>query len=216
MPSSVNKSGDLPLIPPSELMKRKPLGSTTPVNNNTSTNNKPIYKEDGFNRLGGSSGQLVSELSQFGVGALSGYKYQGNFVGASQNIGNAVLKGTFKEVVGSFRDNGKLLGVDAANAAGVGALLSGGVSVVSNTVSLLQGKESIRSAGADVVTDTMKGALSGVGGLAVGGVSALALTAFKVTGTPVVVASVIGGAIGASLINKLFHTEQIRQSLKGN
>lgn len=215
MPSSVNKSGDLPLIPPSELMKRKSSGSTKPVNNNTSIN-KPIYKEDGFNRLGGSSGQLVSELSQFGIGALSGYKYQGNFVGASQNIGNSVLKGTFKEVVGSFRDNGKLIGVDAANAAGVGALLSGGVSVVSNTVSLLQGKESFRSAGADVVTDTMKGALSGVGGLAIGGVSALALTAFKVTGTPVVVASVIGGAIGASLINKLFHTEQIRQTLKGN
>jgi hypothetical protein len=215
MSSSVSKSGDLPLIPPSELMKRKTSNSSNVVNNKPTTN-KPIYKEDGFNKLGGGSGQLVSELSQFGVGALSGYKYQGNFVGASQNIGNSILKGTFKEVVGSFRDNGKLIGVDAANAAGIGALLSGGVSAVSNTVSLLQGKESFRSAGADVVTDTMKGALSGVGGLAVGGASALALTAFKVTGTPVVVASVIGGAIGASLINKLFHTEEIRQSLKGN
>lgn len=211
--TTVNKSGDLPLIPPSELMKRKPSN-----NQNVSTTqsvNRQTYKEDGFNKLGGSSGQLVSEIGQFGIGALSGYKYQGNFIGASQNIGNTILKGTFKEVVGSFRDNGKVLGTDAANAAGVGALLSGGVSVIGNTVSVLQGRESVRSAGADVVTDTMKGALSGVGGLAVGGASALALTAFKVTGTPVVIASVVGGAIGASLVNKLFRTEDIRQTLKG-
>ena len=81
MSSSVSKSGDLPLIPPSELMKRKTSNSSNVVNNKPTTN-KPIYKEDGFNKLGGGSGQLVSELSQFGVGALSGYKYQGNLVGA--------------------------------------------------------------------------------------------------------------------------------------
>lgn len=212
MVASVNntsKAGDLPLIPPSELRKK------AEGNSNSKPASSASYREDGFNKLGGSSGQLVSELSSYGVGALSGYKYQGNFITSTTNIGNSIKTGTFKEVIGSFKDNGHVLGVDAANAAGVGALLTGGVSVVSNTVSVLSGRESVRSAGADVVTDTIKGGLSGVGGLAIGGASALALTAMKVTGTPVVVASVIGGAIGASLINRLFHTENIRQALKG-
>ena len=207
MVSSVNRSsgvnnsgGSIPLIPPSELYKKAPT--------------RPTYSEDGsLSRL--NSG-VVSELSQFGVGALSGYKYQNNVIDSSKALGNSILHGSFTEVVGSFKEQGHLLGTSAVNAAGVGALLSGGLSAVSNALSLVSGKESLRSAGADVVTDTIKGALSGVGGLAVGGFSALALTAFKVTGTPVVVASIVGGAIGASLFNKYFNTEGLRQSLKGH
>lgn len=193
-----NSGGDLPLISPAELRK---------------VSTQKTYRQDDIKLQG--LNNAVSEVTQYGVGALSGYKYQANVITASHDLGNTLLTGSFKDVIGSFKSNGQLVGMDAANAAGVGALLSGGVSVIGNTVSLLKGRESLRSAGSDVVTDTIKGAMSGVGGLAVGGVSALALGAMKVTGTPVVIASVIGGAIGASLINRLFRTENIREALKG-
>ncbi len=208
MVSSVNRSsgvnnsgGSLPLIPPSELYK-------------TTTTTRPTYSQDGV--LKGDIGAGISQASQFGIGALSGYKYQETVVGSSQAFGNSILKGSFHEVLGSMRDQSKIVGVSAANAAGVGALLSGSLSTVSNTISFASGRESFRSAGADVVTDTIKGAISGVGGLTVGGMSALALTTLKFTGTPVVVASVLGGAIGASLFNKFFNVEGIRTALKGN
>lgn len=188
------------LRPPSEL-----YGSNNP---------KKIYNEDAVSLP--TSARLVSEISHFGIGALSGYKYQQTFIGASNGIGNAIKTGGVKELLTAFHDNGKILGVAAYNAAGVGAILSGGVSALLNTGNLLAGKDSARGAAANVLTDTIGGAISGVGGLAVGGVSALTLSLFKVTGTPLVIAGVIGGAVGAAVANKLLNTEGIRNALRGN
>jgi hypothetical protein len=179
--------------------------------------NKKIYSQDKVDVP--ISGRLVSELSQFGVGALSGYKYQQTFVTAGTNIGQAIKTGGVKELLTAFRDNGKVLGTATYNAAGVGAILSGGVSAIVNTGSLIYGRESVRTAVGNVVSDTISGAISGVGGLALGGASAFALSLFKVTGTPLVIAGVIGGAIGASvankMVNELINNSGIRDALRG-
>jgi hypothetical protein len=195
-----NGSGQAVLLrPPSELY---------------GTPQKPTYKKDNVSLP--APAKLVSELTQFGVGALSGYKYNQTFIGASNNIGNAIKTGGLKELLTAFKDNGKVLGVAAYNAAGVGAILSGGVSALINTGSVLTGNDTPRGAVANVVSDTIKGALSGVGGLAGGGVAALSLSLFKVTGTPLVIAGVIGGAIGAAVVNKVVNTDGLRNAIRGD
>ena len=196
---SNNNANFAQLTPPAQLYKSQPAEKT--------------YTEDAY-RLA-SSGHIGSEIAQLGVGALSGYKYNQTFIGASQSTFNTIKTGSFLEVVGSFKDQGKIVGVDAANAAGIGALLSGGVSVVGNTVGLVSGRQSFRGAAGNIVADSVQGAVSGIGGFAVGGMSALALTLFKVTGTPVAIAGIVGGAIGASLMNKYFKTEGIRSAISG-
>jgi hypothetical protein len=203
--TQVGASQAVMLRPPSEL-----YGTNKPQNTNNQQN---IYKEDhpGFP----TPLRLVSELTQFGVGALSGYKYHQTFITASNNIGQATKTGGVKELLTAFGTNGKVLGVAAYNAAGVNAILSGGVSALINSGSVMTGHDTLRGATANVVTDTIKGAVSGVGGLAGGGIAALSLSLFKVGGTPLVIAGVIGGAIGASVTNKLFKTEDLRLALRG-
>ncbi|MEK7432093.1 MAG: hypothetical protein AABZ74_03085 [Cyanobacteriota bacterium] len=193
--SNVNYSNSEPALRPlNEIMQNRPKARAA------------SYNQDS---LKGS----LSGLSELGVGALSGYKYSGNFVGASQKLVNSIKTGGISEVGAGFHEFGTTVGHDAYNAAGVGAILGGGLSAVSNTLGLLNGSKTLQQAGANVVTDSIQGAVSGVGGLALGGGSALLLTSFGLTGTSVVIASVVGGAIGASLANKMLGTEGLRSRL---
>ncbi|MBC7474058.1 MAG: hypothetical protein H7263_07170 [Candidatus Sericytochromatia bacterium] len=187
------------LKPPSELYRHEPQHNTS-------------YNQDAVNVM---SSQSISSLTQYGVGALSGYKYQGEFVGASQAFANSIKTGGFSDVLGAVKTTSSTMISTGANAAGVGALLGGGVSLVSNSIGVISGSRSFQSASANVVTDSVQGAVSGIGGFALGGVSALAMTMLKFTGTPVIAVGVIGGAIGASLANKYFHTEHLRNALGG-
>ncbi len=196
------------LIPPSQLyppaypVAYPPSGHTSPSH--------PPYGNDDLSVVG----KTISEASQFGVGALTGYKYHGTIADASKSIAGSFKTGSFKEIVGSLKTNGKIMGTAGVNAAGIGALVSGGISLVSNTVSLAQGNDNLGGAVSNIITDSIKGALSGVGGVAVGGISSLTLSAFKVTGTPLVIAGVVGGAVGAALVNQFIDTDGIRASLR--
>lgn len=161
----------------------------------------PYKNGDRFDLLG--SGNLTSEITQYGIGALSGYKYNQTFVGATKDFGNSLKNGSFKDVLNSAKTNGKVLGGATANAIGIGVLISGGVSAVSNTVSILQGRESVGGAIGSVAKDSLRGTISGAGGVLGGGLTAMALTMFKVGGTPLTIAAVIGGAIGSAVANDL-------------
>lgn len=177
------------LTPPSQLY------GSAPTRN-------PYAGGDKFDLLGG-SGDLVGDVTQYGIGALSGYKYNQTFVGATKDFGNSLKSGSFKDVLGSAKTNGKLIGGATLNAVGVGALISGGVSAVTNTVSVFQGRQSVGGAVGDVTKDSLRGAISGAGGVLGGGISALALTLFKVGGTPLTIAAVVGGAVGSALADKM-------------
>ncbi|GIW21628.1 MAG: hypothetical protein KatS3mg068_0635 [Candidatus Sericytochromatia bacterium] len=150
-----------------------------------------------------STNNLVSDVTQYGIGALSGYKYNQTFVGATKDFGNSLKNGSFKDVLNSAKNNGKVLGGATLNAVGIGALVSGGVSAVSNTISVLNGRESVGDAVSNVTKDSLKGAISGVGGVLGGGLTAMALTMFKIGGTPLTIAAVIGGAVGSAVANEL-------------
>lgn len=169
---------------------------------------RQTYSQDHLNGIGNST--AISDLTQYGVGAFSGYKYHQTVIGAGDTLGNALKTGGFSELVGAIKVSGKSVGVASANAAGIGAIMSGGVSTVVNGVAVLNGRQSFGSAVGNVATDSIKGAVSGIGGLAIGGVSAMALKAFGMAGTPVLIAGVVGGAVGATLANKLLKTERLR------
>ncbi|PIQ27787.1 hypothetical protein COW36_07710 [bacterium (Candidatus Blackallbacteria) CG17_big_fil_post_rev_8_21_14_2_50_48_46] len=97
---------------------------------------------------------------------------------------------------------------------GIGAAISGSVSVVKNLASLTHGKQSASSTVGNILTDTLQGGVSAIGGVAVGG-GAMAI--FKAMGAapgnPLIIAGVVGGALGAVLANKILNTEAIRRSL---
>jgi hypothetical protein len=204
MVNQINRSNGVSALDNQSTLR--PLSEIAPrYNNNTAVQS---YNMDSV------SGSL-SNLGQLGIGGLSGYKYEGNFVGASQKLVGSIKSGGISDVANGFKDFGSTISHDAYNAAGVGALLSGGVSAVSNTLGVLNGTKSVGQAGANIFTDSVKGAVSGIGGMAVGGSSALLLTTLGLAGTPVVIASVVGGAIGASMANKMLGTENLRSRLSG-
>lgn len=202
--NSVNTTGNVY----SGLVLKSPQELYGGSNSKTNT-----YRQDNVNVAGRTPAN--SELFQFGVGALSGYKYQGAFSEASNTLGDAIMHGGVKEVIGGIGQSSQILGVAAYNAAGVGAIVGGGVSALVNGAKVLNGRQSFGNGASNVVVDTLQGAVSGIGGVAVGGVSAMAINALGFAGTPVVIASVIGGAVGATAANKLFKTERVRSALQG-
>jgi len=177
-------------------------------------NNKPkeTYKEDNITLLGKKTS--IKDVEQMAIGAFSAYKYSGTAVQAGTDIANAVKTGGAKEVFASLQNNTKLIGQSALNGMGIAAMIGGGVSLISNTASVFKGKQTTSAAVTNVVTDTITSSVSAVGGLVIGGGAALALSAFKVTGAPITVAAVIGGAIGATMASRFFETSHLKDSVR--
>lgn len=97
---------------------------------------------------------------------------------------------------------------------GIGAAISGSVSVVKNLASLTHGKQSASTTVGNILTDTLQGGVSAIGGVAVGGGTMAIFKALGAApGNPLIIAGVVGGALGAVLANKILNTEGIRRSL---
>jgi len=100
------------------------------------------------------------------------------------------------------------------NSVGIGAAISGGLSVVKNVASLSYGKQDASRTVSNILTDTLQGGVSGLGG-AIGGLgtnkilAALGATA----GAPLTIATIVGGAVGAVALNHILNTESIRRIL---
>jgi hypothetical protein len=97
---------------------------------------------------------------------------------------------------------------------GVGAAISGTVSVVKNLASLTHGQQSASTTVGNILTDTIQGGVSAVGGVAAGSGTMALFKAFGAApGNPLIIAGVVGGAIGAVLANKILNTERLRSAL---
>lgn len=97
---------------------------------------------------------------------------------------------------------------------GIGAAISGSVSVVKNLAALTHGRQSASTTVGNILTDTIQGGVSAIGGVAVGGGTMAILKAMGAApGTPLIIAGVVGGALGAVLANKILNTEALRRSL---
>lgn len=98
--------------------------------------------------------------------------------------------------------------------AGVGAALSGAVSLVKNVAALSHNQQSASTTVGNVLTDTLQGGVSGVGGALGGWGTNKLLTAMGATaGNPLIIATVIGGAVGAVALNQILNTEKLRRIL---
>lgn len=101
----------------------------------------------------------------------------------------------------------------AALSAGVGAGLYAGLSVLKQGFGMATGKQDARGAVANIITDSVRGAGTGLGATAGGGLTGLAMKAMGATGTFGVVMTFIGGAIGGTIGGSLVESTGLRDKL---
>lgn len=186
------------------------------------TNSSPVQRQNSLPPLpqgtyGNDSVSLLSrsatEMSVFASGAVAGYKHHEVLGQVSTSIFEGIKSGSPSQITSSLGDGFKTLGQTSLSAAGVGALLAGGTSLVMNGISVAGGKD-IGDATADVVGTTIKGAIGGVGGVFGGGVFSGAAKLLGCTGTPMLIAGVVGGVVGAAMANKALDTSNIAYKIR--
>lgn len=133
------------------------------------------------------------------VGAnVASIRYSKIVAGQISNIVGAVKNGS-----GSVLSGLKGLGMTAVKATGLSALVSGGFSLVTNGIAYLQGKKNKTQVLANVATDTVTGAFTGLGATVVGGAAMTALAATSLAGWPVTLIVGAAGMLGGYLADKL-------------
>jgi hypothetical protein len=167
------------------------------------------YSMDSVSLLATSSDRLAI----FAAGGVTGYKHSGVVNESLTSIGNSIKSGSPKEMIGAVSDSFKSLGQASLSAAGVGALIGGGVSLAKNTVMVARGGD-FGSATANFFTDTLKGAAGGVGGVFGGGISSMAFKAIGFTGAPLTIVTVLGGAVGAAFASKAINSSGIENKIR--
>lgn len=162
-------------------------GSRAPVSTasamNTSAYGSDMFNTEFYNINRAATGD--SAITKMFIGGLTGYKFMKN---PGQNITQFGL-----------------------SSMGIGAAISGTLSLVKNVASLSYGKQDSSKTVSNVLTDTLQGGISAVGGTIGGWGTNKILTAMgAAAGTPLIIASVIGAAAGAVAINHILNTESMR------
>lgn len=166
----------------------------------------------------------MSQIGETAATAIAGgaasYKFSSQFSSTIKSgieavhtsepgIGNKV-KATLPSV--------KEAGITTAKAAGIGAIITGAVSAITNTIEVMQGKKTGGEAVGTMVADTTSGAIGAATGVLTGGLTTFALSSM-LGSTPLMVVGVGVGAIGAVLGDKLFKGigayDAIRNAVKG-
>lgn len=177
------------------------------VNNNPSIyNNAPTVtptpeqpeRTDNFSQVGSLVGTMAA-------GGASSFKFSAEF--------SSTLKGTIQDVktteggfASKFKSSlpgAKSIAMTEVKAAGIGALVSGAVSAISNGVEVLQGKKTGADAVGTFAADTVNGAVGAMAGVTAGGLATFALGSMF-TGTPLLIVGVAAGALGALAADRMF------------
>lgn len=184
--------------------------SASPFASNNNVQTASSYQGDSVSILARSASQTAILAS----GGLAGYKYHGTMGEVGKNFASSIKSGSANQIMDSVTSGTKTIAITTASAAGIGALISGGTSLITNGFSLAQGRTTAGAATANVAADTIKGAASGIGGAIGGGLSHLALGAIGFTGTPLIVAGVIGGIIGSAFVGNMINTDSLRCKIR--
>lgn len=184
------------------------ISSQLPVNNYDNGNigggvnelNNPStipQRDDTFSKIGGTVGSIVA-------GSAASYKFSATF--------SSSLKNTISDVKASESGFGnklkatapgiKSMGMTTLKAGGVGALVSGIISAVSNGVDVLKGKKTGSDAIGTLAADTVNGTVGAMSGVAAGGLATFALSSV-LGATPLMIVGVGIGALAAVASNKL-------------
>ncbi len=128
-------------------------------------------------------------ITKMFIGGLTGYKYDKAGAPGGGNLTQFMM-----------------------NSAGTGAAISGTISLVKNIASMSYGKQSASTTVSNVLTDTIQGSVSAVGGTLGGyGTSTILKALGAAGGAPMTIATVVGGAVGAVAANQILNTEKLRR-----
>jgi len=179
------------------------VSSQLPVNSyntNQLTNSSSVTPErdDTFSKVGGTVSSMIA-------GGAASYKFSANFSSSLKNtIANVkATEGGFGDKVKATMPGVKSMGMTTLKAGGVGALISGVVSAITNGVEVLQGKKTGADAVGTLVADTANGTVSAMAGVTAGGLATFALSSM-LGPTPLMIVGVGVGALAATAASKLF------------
>ena len=109
--------------------------------------------------IGNKTDSVIGVVGKAAAGATTGYML-------SETVSNIYHSGA------PAGEIAKGLGKVSLKAAGIGALVSGGVSIIENTVKAVKKEQSGAEAGGNITADLLGGAVSGAAGSALGGLAA--------------------------------------------
>lgn len=171
-------------------------------NNNTPTTNPitPTQPErtDNFSQVGSIVGSMAA-------GGASSFKFSSEISNSLKSTIDAVktTDGGIGSKMKSSLPGVKSIAVTEAKAAGIGALVSGAFSAISNGIEVLQGKKTGADAVGTFAADTVNGAVGAMAGVTAGGLATFALSSM-LGATPLLIVGVAAGAIGALASDRLF------------
>jgi hypothetical protein len=121
--------------------------------------------------------------------------------------------GFFREISKAFEGSGNgwtqaRPGIEGAvmsgvHGAGIGALVSAGVALVSHGYQTMQGEISVEELSDHVLTDALSGAFAGFGGATLGGAGHLIMSSMGMAGLPLKIGTAIAGAVGGVLLAQM-------------
>lgn len=172
-----------------------PVGGT-PGTQSTSTT-QPVSRDDSFTQIGGIVGSAAA-------GGAASYKFSATFSNSLKNTISDVktTEGGMNKVKAALPEL-KTMGMTTLKAGGVGAIISGAISAVSNGVDVLRGKKTGSEAVGTFAADTANGTIGAMAGVATGGLATFALSSM-LGATPLMIVGVGVGALGAVLSDRLF------------
>lgn len=180
-----------------EVSSQLPVSS---YNTNEVTNSSSVtpQRDDTFSKIGGTVGSMVA-------GGAASYKFSATFSSSLKDtVANVkATEGGFGDKVKATMPGVKSMGMTTLKAGGVGALVSGIVSAVTNGVEVLQGKKTGADAVGTLVADTANGTVGAMAGVAAGGLATFAFSSM-LGATPLMIVGVGVGALAATAMSKLF------------
>lgn len=185
------------------------LPVNSPLTNNTGTT--PVARTDTFSQIGGIVGAAAA-------GGAASYKFSATFSSTIKSTMANVkaTEGGFGDKFKATMPGVKTLAITTAKAGGIGAMISGAVSAITNGIDVVQGKKTGAEAVGTFAADTVNGTIGAMAGVTAGGLATMALGSM-LGATPLLIVGVGVGALGAILSDKLFKKtgayDAIRNSL---
>jgi len=193
------------------------VGNSLPQIGSTTTTPSTVSSEprtDTFSQIGGMVGAAAA-------GGAASFKFSATFSNSLKSTMTAVktTEGGFGDKFKASMPGVKSIGMTTLKAGGLGALVSGGISAVSNMIDVMQGKKTGAEAIGTAAADTVSGGIGAMAGVASGGLVTMLLGS-ALGATPLMIVGVGIGALASVAVSKLFSNsgayDGIKNSLTGS
>lgn len=144
-------------------------------------------------------------------GGFAAYKLSGKMAANFKELAEAMKPGQGGNLQAAVPSLQKIAGT-TLQGAGLSALVSAGVSAVSNGIGVARGKVDGQTAVKNVMADGISGAIGGFGAVSAGATGSMLLGAFGVVGLPLTIGTVAFGAAGGVLAGRFGQKLQTAQA----